>query len=428
VQLVSGSLKKMFVESLVDKTHPPLYNILLHFWVSLWGVSEISVRLPSVLLAAGAVAIYFNIVRSRVAILPAVIAALMMCVSGFLIYFGQEARPYALISLIGAANLFVFFRLLNSSDDRNTILAWTASALAMVYAQYFGAVYLMVEGSVLLLCLPPRTSLRALAPAVVAGLCVLPWMWVAFHQHWALTEISWIEKPVLRSLPDFYVATIGWPPVISGWPLLVALAGLAAAGTLRLLRAGGISRDVAIFAAIAFIPPFAAFVLSYLLGVSIWAPRQLITSAFAFIVLVALLIDALSVLPQRVAAAALVLWSLAGAPDGFTRNRVPHYGDIFAETQRDDPHAPILGEEAWTLRSLSYYAPRAHVAVFDLRTANLSLPAPAYYYVCRPNFCVWLDRLEQKFGPPAEPARYPWDTTGWKPQNVILVYRFVRTR
>jgi hypothetical protein len=130
---------------------------------------------------------------------------------------------------------------------------------------------------------------------------------------------------------------------------------------------------------------------------------------------------------KRMAAAFFAVWSLAGAADGFTRNRVPHYGNIFAYMQQNDPHAPILGEENWTLLSLNFYAPREHFLVLDLRSNNLTFSAPAYYYVCRPDFCVWLERLEQRFGPPSGPSRYPWGTAGWKPQNAVLVYHFVRS-
>ena len=424
-QLASGTLKRVLIESLIDKPHPPLYNILLHFWLSIGGMSETYVRLLSVLLAVGAISIYFCILRARVRMVAAASATLVMSLSGFLIYYGQEARPYALISLIGAANLLTFLRVLQAPRDRYKVLAWAASALALVYSQYFGAVYLLVEGIILLISMPAKTALRALALAVLMSFSVLPWMWTAFHLKLDMSQIAWIHKPELRSLPDFFIGTVGWPPHTPGWLLLAALTALFVLGFALCLRSGRLSLDVAVFASVALMPPCIAFVLSDMVDFSIWAPRQLITSAFAFIVLIAIFVDSLPLAARRFAAAALVIWAAAGAVDGFTTNRVAPYKDIFERIRRDSSNPIILAEESWTLLPLRFYGRELNIQIFDLRSSKLTFQIHSYYYVCRPNFCQYLAMLERHFDRPTETMRFPFGTAGGEMRHEVFVYHFV---
>jgi hypothetical protein len=189
--------------------------------------------------------------------------------------------------------------------------------------------------------------------------------------------ISWIEKPALRSPIEFFLTTIARPPATSGWPLTAVLTGQALAGIPRLIGSGCVWREDVPFAAVALVSPFVAFVLSYLLGASIWVPRQLIISAFAFIIIIAILADALSALARQRVAAAIIVWAFVGSAYGFTRNRVPHYADIFADIQRNETRAVMLGEENWILWYLLFYGPAAHASVFNPRTAILVFLAPS---------------------------------------------------
>ena len=51
-QLASRPFAEVISQSLEDRPHPPLHNILLHFWIGAFGASERSTRLLSVVLSA----------------------------------------------------------------------------------------------------------------------------------------------------------------------------------------------------------------------------------------------------------------------------------------------------------------------------------------------------------------------------------------
>jgi len=81
--------------------HPPLYYTLLHGWLAL-GDGEAWVRALSALASAFTIPVFFAMVRTLSADLPALIAALILAVSPFHIRFAQEARMYALLTLAAA--------------------------------------------------------------------------------------------------------------------------------------------------------------------------------------------------------------------------------------------------------------------------------------------------------------------------------------
>lgn len=80
--------------------HPPLYYLLLKLWTNLFGYSEISLRLPSVI--AGVVAVFVvikigqKLFNKRVGLL----AGLFLALNPLAVYYSQEARMYSLAMLV----------------------------------------------------------------------------------------------------------------------------------------------------------------------------------------------------------------------------------------------------------------------------------------------------------------------------------------
>jgi hypothetical protein len=428
VTMASDTWGHVIARSLGDKPHPPLHNVLLHFWVRAFGTSEPSARALSVLCSLGAVLFFLAIVRVRTSALLALGAGLTVAFSGFLVYYGQQARPYALISLIGVANLWAFMRVLEAPDQRARAWIWAATAPLMMYAQYLGALYLFVEGCVLLARLPLRSAIRVLIPAALGGATIVPWMWQAFHASSRLAELGWIERPAARSLPDFYVGVVGWPPGVSGWILLACVAAVLVAAGIRWWRSPRLPPGTGVLLVIALVPPLIAVGLSYLLDISVWAPRQLITSAFAFIAFLAVLVDSLPAYARAIAVGGLVVWAAAGMVDGFPSQGKPPWREIMARIEREDARAMVLGQEFWTVYPLQHYARGALVRQFDAESARPTSSSGVFYFVCRPLRCTVRASLEKQWGSPTEFARDAWNAAGGKPRDVVVTYRFTLPR
>src|SRR3989344_6461242 len=88
---------------------PPLYYLLLRFWSGLFGLSEISLRLPSVIFAVMTVYVVYKIgliYFKKVAIWTSVLLA----TAPLHIYYSQEARMYSLSTLLTSLVIYLFLK------------------------------------------------------------------------------------------------------------------------------------------------------------------------------------------------------------------------------------------------------------------------------------------------------------------------------
>ncbi len=93
--LARKSLAEMWAHTVRD-IHPPLYYALLHFWRLLAGGSEYSLAFLSVWFSVGGVAMVGYLGRRLFGARVGLLAALLMAVNPFSIWYAQEVRMYAL--------------------------------------------------------------------------------------------------------------------------------------------------------------------------------------------------------------------------------------------------------------------------------------------------------------------------------------------
>jgi len=102
------SLPEFFNKFIPADFHPPLYYLFLMGWSRVFGISEISLRIPSVIFGVATVYFVYLIAKKLFDIKTAFIAGVLSATSGLLIYYSQEARMYSLTALL-VSMLFYFF-------------------------------------------------------------------------------------------------------------------------------------------------------------------------------------------------------------------------------------------------------------------------------------------------------------------------------
>ena len=85
--------------------YPPLHNIILHFTIAMFGNPEMALRAPSALLGVGSVYLLYRVGALLWDRTTGLIAALLLALSGFHVWYSTEARMYTLLSF--TATLFV---------------------------------------------------------------------------------------------------------------------------------------------------------------------------------------------------------------------------------------------------------------------------------------------------------------------------------
>lgn len=148
--------------------HPPLYYLLLKIWTDIFGYSEVSLRLPSVI--AGVVTVYFvfKIGERLFDRHTGLAAALFMAINPLAIYYSQEARMYSLETL---AVVVAIYTLITKR--------WVSFVLALIVSVFADYVSLFILPSLFLIAKERKKVLLAFS---LAGGVFLLWMPILLAQ------------------------------------------------------------------------------------------------------------------------------------------------------------------------------------------------------------------------------------------------------
>jgi mannosyltransferase len=183
------------------RVHPPLYYMLMHFWISL-GHSEFLLRTLSVFCGTLSVAIIYATTALIGGKRLATLATLLLAVSPFNIWYSQEVRMYSLTALLVLMSSFFFLRLLRHDTLRNWIGFGSCASLA-VYSDYL-YLFIILAQAVFLIILRrtyPEILYKWFCCMVVVGILFLPWVVAIFvtggFYH---ASISWIPPARIADL------------------------------------------------------------------------------------------------------------------------------------------------------------------------------------------------------------------------------------
>jgi mannosyltransferase len=147
------------------ETTPPLYFVLIWGWAKLFGTSEIALRSVSTLAGIALVPIAYLTAKELASRWAGVIAAALVAVNPFLIWFSQEARSYMLLAALTGAGFLWFVRALRNPSPRH--LAWWAVCSALAVCTHFFAGFAVAPEALWLLWVA-RSRAAWVAVGVVA--------------------------------------------------------------------------------------------------------------------------------------------------------------------------------------------------------------------------------------------------------------------
>ncbi len=124
--------------------HPPFYYYLLHFWGRLAGWSEFSMAFVSLFFGVLLIALVYRVAREWFTMRVGVIAALLVALSPYNVWYSQEVRMYTLGATLGLASTFLFVRIISRQSPvasrqlwRDVIAYAVLSALGLYTLYYF---------------------------------------------------------------------------------------------------------------------------------------------------------------------------------------------------------------------------------------------------------------------------------------------------
>ncbi|MEU4777813.1 glycosyltransferase family 39 protein [Micromonospora sp. NPDC023633] len=281
----------------IDAATSPYY-LFMHAWVAVFGDSVTALRLPAALAMAATAGLTAVLGQRLLGARAGLLAGLLLAVLPGTSRYGQEARPYALATLL--AVLATLLLVEATARPRWTRWAGYAAAVAALGLTHLVALTLLAAHAVTVLATvrtgPPNRPLRWVLALLPTVLLLTPLVLVAREQR--SRQLGWVET----ARPDDLAALAGGVAqsgVVGG-----VLVGLAALGAARLGRR-------ALLPGLAVLLPVLLLFAAGLV-VPLWVPRYLV-----FVVPFACLLAgaALTAVPLPPALAVVALAGLLGLPD-----------------------------------------------------------------------------------------------------------------
>ena len=207
--------------------HPPLYHFLIYGWTRLFGFSEISLRLPSVLFGVATIYLVYLIakeilVKKNFSFPEA--TALLLATAPFHIYYSQETRMYAMATFFACLSMYFFMKLvlsaemgerrkkLQTPDFKLLTLSYILFTTLLLYSDYYGFLILLAQAMAVLL-VKRKKFLGFLVLQFFCLFLFLPWLpmlWVQIQNGLQATQLlpGWgrlVNVNFFKALPLTFV-------------------------------------------------------------------------------------------------------------------------------------------------------------------------------------------------------------------------------
>lgn len=136
-------------EIVLNDKHPPLFYGLLYVWVRVAGISEFSLRMLSVVAGVVGVAALYRVGRELFGHATGAIAAFVLAVAPFQIWYSQEARMYPLALAFSLLSVLFLWK----ARARNRPKYWAGYVfftLTLMFTHYMAGLILLGQGLFLL--------------------------------------------------------------------------------------------------------------------------------------------------------------------------------------------------------------------------------------------------------------------------------------
>ena len=230
-----------FLDGIKSQCHMPFYYLYLKFFMSVFGQSDILLRLTSVIAGVAAIPVMYFIGKEKDNTL-AYLCSGFTAISSFLIYYSQEVRLYSILFLFSALSLLYTIKIIKNPVRKNFILYILFNFL-ILFTHTIGFVFVFFN--LIFLSLNLYEKFKAVIKKVwicafIGGLILSPlvinvFMTESFSQWWGHFSIARIGflftdyfSPVLTNLtnaPDnlFYMPKLAIYMFI---PALIAIFGI----------------------------------------------------------------------------------------------------------------------------------------------------------------------------------------------------------
>lgn len=215
------------IEQLKQGNNPPLFEIILHYWIKLFGISAFSVRFLPLLFSTITVLFIYKIGSSFFNLRVAIVSSLLFTFSNYHLFFAHECRVYSLFALLTTLSMYAFLKLQQERNSKKHFILFVISTVFLIYSHYFGFWVIFIQLFITLILKQNRkelVKLYFLGLAIIA-IAYIP-MWATFIEQFFVSAESgtWLQPPANLGALYFMLWKFTNKPVATSISILVLVA------------------------------------------------------------------------------------------------------------------------------------------------------------------------------------------------------------
>ncbi|MFZ9847973.1 MAG: glycosyltransferase family 39 protein [Flavobacteriales bacterium] len=202
---ISIAMGKLNFAQLLDKsavdTFPPLYYLMLHYWMLLFGDSEFSARFLSLLFSMATIIVTYQLCKHLWQEKVATIAAFLLAISVFHIEHAQEVRMYSLVSFLSVSSCYLFLKWKEKQSTIWVVLLFIFNLL-FLYSHIL-AIFFIAAQNIYYLSLIDKGAIKLKSWIIfnfLLLLCFAPWIQMFLYQASAWQSTTWMPTPSARDI------------------------------------------------------------------------------------------------------------------------------------------------------------------------------------------------------------------------------------
>ena len=194
-----------------NSNRPPLYFILLNFWINLFGTSEAALRSLSAIFGIISILLIYQVGTALFNRRVGLISGFLSAISYYHIYYSQEARDYSLLLLLSLLSYFFFIKIIKQ-DKKWHYPCYFLANLLLGYTHFYGLLIIASQALFFLLFwnkyrLQRVKFLSTIGATIIA---LLPSVSFLVGRGVSLAEHGfWIPEPGLKSIGGTFTEFAG---------------------------------------------------------------------------------------------------------------------------------------------------------------------------------------------------------------------------
>lgn len=361
-------------EQLFSGNNPPLYELILHYWVECFGIDAFSVRILSVLASSLTAVFIYKIGKRFFNNQVVIVASFLFLFSNYHIFFSHEARCYSFFALLTVVSFYCFLKIVFNQPSKLDIVYYILANTLMMYLHYFASWVLVSQAiAALLIFFIYRNKIKVFIWAnMIVVVLLTPILYILFQKihennNWA---DSWVQK--VTDIEPLYnnIWSFSNKPLNATTSLII----LAIFIVLALIKKRIISKEGLVilcwFGSIYFLMFFVSFKVPMFLG------RYLMPAGVAFPLFMAYIINVVTQIRHlKYIYVLLPLFFVVTVDFNPEPNIRTDKMVELVKTQRANGGTLTLVQPHWTMFSFSYYYDRNIFKQYDEKDAYANIDA-----------------------------------------------------